>query len=605
MTLFESNNGFCEFEMPPSLSNIETQLAFSLYESKGVYAALLGSGLSRAAGIPTGWEITLDLIRRVGLTQGVSNQGDWAEWYRKSVGVEPNYSTLLEELASSQEERRSILHSYIEPNAQDREESRKLPTAAHRAIADLIADGFIRVVITTNFDRLLENALRERGIEATIISSVDALAGAEPVAHSDCYILKLHGDYKDARLLNIDSELAKYPPQYDALLDRIFDEYGLIVCGWSGEWDHALRAAFLRAPNRRYPIYWAARGTLMPVAQELADHRRARVFAINSADDFFTKLRERVQTLSHSQRQNPNSIELLVGTAKRYLGKSEHRIQLHDLFEQELQSIRGLIDSDEFEANAPWAIETLRNRRDRYEAITEPVAQMIGVLGRWGDGSELSIVTDVLTNLHHDARKQASGLNHYLNIRLYPAVLVFAAYGLGLTRAERWQTLHQLFSLHISNEYRNPQRAIEVLFPHSWEGGARDIWNQFEPERKLKTPFSDYLVRLFADWGRSFTALTPDFELLFERFEILGAFAYLESSTKDALLNAAAAREFSWMPMGRSLWHERNAEKALADILKSPMKDELTKAGFANGDGDSLILYAQNFRSMAARLRWM
>jgi hypothetical protein len=154
---------------------LETQLAFSVYESKGVYAVLLGSGLSRAADIPTGWEITIDLVRRVGLAQGAGEQADWGQWYLEKVGTEPNYSSLLEELASSQEERRSILHSYIEPSVQDREEGRKVPTTAHRAIADLIANGFIRVIITTNFDRLLENALRERGIEPTIVSSVDEL----------------------------------------------------------------------------------------------------------------------------------------------------------------------------------------------------------------------------------------------------------------------------------------------------------------------------------------------------------------------------------------------------------------------------------------------
>ena len=43
------------------ISNPLTQLAFSVYENKGVYAVLLGSGLSRSAEIPTGWEITLDL----------------------------------------------------------------------------------------------------------------------------------------------------------------------------------------------------------------------------------------------------------------------------------------------------------------------------------------------------------------------------------------------------------------------------------------------------------------------------------------------------------------------------------------------------------------
>ena len=77
--------------------------------------------------------------------------------------------------------------------------------------------------------------------------SKDALAGAEPLTHSRCYVLKLHGDYKDARILNTDQELSAYPESYNGLLDRIFDEHGLIICGWSGEWDHALRAAFLRA----------------------------------------------------------------------------------------------------------------------------------------------------------------------------------------------------------------------------------------------------------------------------------------------------------------------------------------------------------------------
>lgn len=48
-----------------------TPLAFSIHENKGTYAVLLGSGLSRAAEIPTGWEITIDLIRRIAEMQGI------------------------------------------------------------------------------------------------------------------------------------------------------------------------------------------------------------------------------------------------------------------------------------------------------------------------------------------------------------------------------------------------------------------------------------------------------------------------------------------------------------------------------------------------------
>ncbi|WP_426231660.1 hypothetical protein [Pararhizobium sp. DWP3-4] len=88
----------------------------------------------------------------------------------------------------------------------------------------------------------MENALRERGVEPTIIASVDALSGAEPLTHSRCYILKLHGDYKDARILNTESELNGYPAQYDAILDRILDEHGLIVSGWSARFAQPLSA---------------------------------------------------------------------------------------------------------------------------------------------------------------------------------------------------------------------------------------------------------------------------------------------------------------------------------------------------------------------------
>jgi SIR2-like domain len=408
------------------ISDVLTQVSFGLFENKGVFAVLLGSGLSRPAEIPTGWEITLDLIRRVGLAQGVGEQPDWAKWYRDATGQEPNYSTLLEELAGSPDERRAILHRYIEPTEEDREEGRKIPTPAHHAIVALVRRGYIRVIITTNFDRLTESALREVGIEPTVVASVDALRGAEPIAHSTCYVLKLQGDYKDARILNTDAELNAYPAEYDRQLDRIFDEYGLIVCGWSAEWDHALRAAFLRAPNRRYPVYWTARGALGNGAQDLVNHRGARVISVVDADSFFTSLLQRVESLEQSQRQNPQSIELLVRSTERYLAKPEYRIQLEELFVQEVNRLLKELDAPEFDPQKPLNQTDFRARVQRYESITEPLARMVGVLGRWGDDGELPLVANVIGSLYRQSEKIDSGKIAYLNIRSYPAVLVLA-----------------------------------------------------------------------------------------------------------------------------------------------------------------------------------
>jgi len=565
-----------------------TQLAFSVYESKGVFAVLLGSGLSRSAEIPTGWEITLDLVKRAAVAQGVEDQPDWAAWYRETTGEEPNYSTLLEKLASSPDERRAIMHRYIEPDADDREAGRKIPTAAHHAIANLVAGGFIRVIITTNFDRLMENALREKGIEPTIVSSVDALAGAEPITHSSCYILKLHGDYKDARILNTESELSGYPEQYNVMLDRILDEHGLIVCGWSGEWDHALRTAFLRAPNRRYTTYWASRGHLGNGAQQLVDHRRARIVSASDADTFFTTLQKYVETLAQSHRQNPLSIELLVSSAKRFLVKPEYRIQLDDLLVQESDRLLALLGTADFSQPFGWSQDILRAYVSRYEAATEAMAKICGVLGKWGDDDrEFSLVLEVIRSLHSHAEGVGNGHTAYLGLRSYPAVLIFTAYGLGLTRAGRWSTLHKLFTSELHPKYREPARIIETLFLWRWKGDENEQWKKLDGYKDRKTSLSDYLLTLFSDWSKPFMGLVSDFELLYERFEVLGSLAFFEIEDKVILqqsLTSNSQNGWAWMPVGRSGWHSSNASRLLSEFQTEPLKSSLLEAGFARND---------------------
>jgi len=585
-----------------------TQLAFSVHENKGVFALLLGSGLSRSAEIPTGWEITLDLVRRVATAQGVDEQPDWAAWYRDKTGQEPNYSALLEEIASSPDERRAILHRYIEPDEHDREAGRKIPTKAHLAIAQLVRSEHIRVIITTNFDRLMENALREQGIEPTVVSSADALAGAEPLTHSRCYLLKLHGDYKDARILNTDQELSAYPESYDKLLDRIFDEHGLIVCGWSGEWDHALRAAFLRAPNRRYPVYWAARGALGSGASELVLHRQAKTLPIAGADEFFQTLQQRVETLEHSQRQNPLSIELLVNSAKRYLAKSEYRIQLDELFAQETERLLAQISGEAYTAQGNWSQEAFRSRVGLYESVTEPLARMAGVLGRWGDGKEFDLVVDVLRSLYHHAGKVVSGLVVFINLRSYPAVLILTAYGIGLTKANRWRTLHQLFSATLALEHSEPRRVISTLFLGLWTGDDR-LWQNLEGLERHWTPLSDHLLEIMTQWGKSFVGVDGDFELLFERFEMMGALAAFEENDEARLEEAAKSTSagnnmLAWMPIGRSGWHTSSARALLQELQDDAFALELIAAGYAKNSRRFLELFIQNFMSCASRMRW-
>lgn len=489
---------------PSGVADVLTRLAFALHENRGVYALLLGSGLSRAAGIPTGWEITLDLIQCVGTARGVGEQADWAAWYRKEVGREPDYSELVTELGRKPDERRAVLGQYIEG---------KTPTPAHGAIADLVKDGFVRVIVTTNFDRLLENALRERGVEPTVVASEDAIHGAEPLAHTACYVVKLHGDYKDARIRNTEAELSEYGPELAALLERILDEHGLLVCGWSGEWDEALRSAIMRSRSRRYSLFWAARGELGDAGFRIVQHHRGQVIPIADADGFFGGLRDRVQTLARTRQQEPRTVELLVNSAKRFVSRPEHRVELDDLVESEAARLQGRLR--EFRPVGGLDLVGIRARIDFHESAAEPLARVAGALGRWGDGGDVAIATNALDALVAQADEVGSGIVQLLALRAYSAVLALTAYGLGLTHAKRWDALYRVLLHPIAKSHTGRTRVVDRLFLWSWDGAESTIWKQLPELARNRTPFSDHVRNVMDEWRASFAAVVPDFDVLY------------------------------------------------------------------------------------------
>ena len=64
-------------------------LAFSIQANPGVYALLLGSGVSRSAEIPTGWEIVVDLAGKLAATTGEVFRADpeqLQQWYVDKYG---------------------------------------------------------------------------------------------------------------------------------------------------------------------------------------------------------------------------------------------------------------------------------------------------------------------------------------------------------------------------------------------------------------------------------------------------------------------------------------------------------------------------------------
>lgn len=429
------------------------------------------------------------------------------------------------------------------------------------------------------------------------------MAGAVPLVHSRCYVIKLHGDYLDTRIRNTESELATYSPQLNQLLDRIFDEYGLIVSGWSGEWDDALRSRIVRAPNRRYSLYWSGRGTPKPIAEDILRHRAGRFIAITDADTFWTNLAAKVAVQMDLQRANPRSIKLLTATAKKYLASVDHRIELDDLVRQELNRALALVAAEQFETSGPADGALLARRAGRYEAIFEPLAKIFATIGRWGGKTEFQTAADVIVSLAD--QEIIGGSTVLIALRYYPAMLLAYGYGLGSLRAGQLARIHSLFRLPLKDGNGRRAAFVTRLFLDAWDGAGRDVWNHLPefPQHNQKTPLSDHLHGLFQQWLGVDIFLPKEYTAAFEEFELIGSLAFLSIETNEQKLDSMIADEMGhqwiWIPMGRIGWRGAGARPVVEKWRTAEGRRALLDAGFADG---SVQLFDKSMACLAKRM---
>ena len=518
-------------------------LAHTIVSAPGTQALLLGSGVSRSAQVPTGWEVTLDLVRRVAVLAGAQAGDDPTRWFQNAYGDAPDYSALIESLAKTPAERRALLQGYFEPTQDERETGIKTPTSAHRAIARLVARGFIRVILTTNFDRLLEAALRDEGIEPVVVSSADATEGAAPITHQRCLVVKLHGDYLDDRIKNTEAELAGYDPRMDAYLDRILDEFGLIVCGWSGDWDPALRSAFERCKSRRYITTWVAVGKPGPRADRLIALRGAQIIAATGADAFFKSLAEKVISLADIGTVPPVSVGTAVASLKRYIAEDRYRVRLDDLIMEEASRLAGQLATDfPFQGGASPTLELAAARVRRMDSATEILRNLFFHGCRLAVAGQEPVFPRALALLAPP--ENVSGYNIWVDMARYPMASLVYAGALGALAVGNYRLLRKLllFSYRVNGRERVACDRLAAASALPTEAA-----NALFSPPKRHTPTSDHLAEVV---GSLATGLHPDPQLLFDELEIWVALAYLD-----------AVRDLKspplWMPPGRFGWRGR------------------------------------------------
>jgi hypothetical protein len=440
----------------PFPSDALIPVAYAIHSSPKRYALLLGAGISISAGLPTGPEASGSMIRKIAQGRGETieeghNLSACLTWFERIFEASATFDLLMEKLGISEANRRDGLLPFIIPLDGNGHAISIAPTPAHRAIAELVKEGLVSTIITTNFDHLLEDAIKNAtGIPPLVITS-DTDPSLMSVFPDRCRVVKVNGDFSIKKLKITPEDLKLYDSAMKDYIRRIGSEYGLIICGWSGEFDLGLVEILAALEVRRYPTFWALRPD-GEIPMGLNTALKPCPIQIESADGFFTGTHTVVNRLQVVERDQPLSIQVAIRKVTDALQQPRPEIVLRELLQKETDLVLDELAKDDYlplgDVNIPLVFQS---RVLALERKTAPLAAMLSTIAYYDDSQYCDLVYDVIERLiniqyispfHEGARRfigfpySVNRFNDCLfNLRLLPALLSIYSAGIAATKA--------------------------------------------------------------------------------------------------------------------------------------------------------------------------
>ncbi|NKQ51967.1 SIR2 family protein [Amycolatopsis sp. K13G38] len=168
--------------------------------------------------------------------------------------------------------------------------NKSTPHHGQHVLAGLAASGLAPLIVTTNFDQLLEDALNGMLLEVDntkrlVVFHPQSSDGTRFALATDrqLVLVKVHGDLGTVTLSNTEAELALHDPALRSMLQTQLCRYGLVVAGYSGR-DAAVMQMLSEVLEKPHPfpsgLTWVRRPE-DPLPATVADLlRRARAAGV-------------------------------------------------------------------------------------------------------------------------------------------------------------------------------------------------------------------------------------------------------------------------------------------------------------------------------------
>ena len=274
-----------------------------------------------------------------------------------------------------------------------------------------------------------------------------------PLTHSNIpTIVKINGDYIDCRFRNTASELAGYPDELKIFLSRIFEDYGLITCGWSATWDVGLVDIITSSAVSRYNSFFAYVGASNKDLNTLAEKRCGETFQINDGDTLFKELYEQVDALNRSNVSRSLGKDILLARVKKYIADKKFEIEFDEL-------IDGLANEayDTVQKLANYNFSLTRDSFNYYlEQHREAVKSLMEIaiyVGKWGKPVHVKKIGNVIVRLCILPWKNGRATCGYTNyIHGIAATLLLNALGVSCVHYGNFAGLNEVVKMDVPSE---------------------------------------------------------------------------------------------------------------------------------------------------------
>jgi hypothetical protein len=243
-----------------------------------------------------------------------------------------------------------------------------------------------------------------------------------------------------------------------------------------------------------------------------------------------------------------------LAVTKRYVGDDRFGVRLFEAIAQETRRVLQSLDSKDIKAAASWSDDEFRRRVGVYDEAFGGLCQLEAVVGRWGRSGAADLLAQPVKRTSD--RLEQGGLNGWLRLQWYPALLLFYSGGIGAVTAGRFDVLVALMHAPVRKAEGYHEKLVSALTDGMGDG--TQSFKLLPGLQQKRVPFSEHLYDVLRQLLEDVLYLGSDFDLSFDTFEILRAIQYAHLSGRG------------WGPIGRFGWriqeHRNVWQKMVSDI---------------------------------------